>query len=427
VSGALRSVRGRRAGLTVALLLALAATGVAGCGHHAHLEIPGDRIAGTRLTIYVSAPLDGASRYSGKSVLDGAELALTQAHDQIGRYRIVLKPLDDSTAKRGEWDPVQTTINAKLATADRTTIGYIGDYNSGASAVSIPLLNKLEIPQISPASTAVGLTSTAAGAAPGEPEKYYPTKIRTFARVVPNDDIQARAQVALQLQMGCTLTYVVDDGEVDGEDMADSFELVARSKGLDVAGIQAYQRGLASYAPFAASVAQSSPDCVLISGIPETGAIAVTRQIAAALPGARLFGTDGVAESSFTDPAEGGLPLALDSRLLITSPALGPDAAPPARKAFYAAYAKRSGLPQPSAIYGYEAMSLLLNAIERATDHGSRAAIRSKVRDAIFDTHDRRSVLGTYSITSDGDTTITSYGVYRVIDGDLQYWRTIDG
>ena len=89
----------------------------------------------------------------------------------------MLKPLDDSTAQRGEWDPGQTTENARMAIRDSTTIGYLGEFNSGASAVSIPLLNRVGIAQVSPTNTAVGLTSAGAGASPGEPDKYYPTGV----------------------------------------------------------------------------------------------------------------------------------------------------------------------------------------------------------------------------------------------------------
>ncbi len=173
-------------GIVIGLLLA--ASAISGCGSN---DAAANRIHGKALTIYSSVPLHGASRFNAQAVVNGERLALLQARGRVGPYRIVLKPLDDSTPQRGGWDPGQTTVNARIAIQDPTTIGYLGELNSGASAVSIPLLNRLGIPQISPTSTAVGLTSAAAGAAPGEPQKYYPTGIRTFARVVPNDTVQA--------------------------------------------------------------------------------------------------------------------------------------------------------------------------------------------------------------------------------------------
>ena len=206
------------------------------------------------------------------------------------------------------WDPGQTTINARLAVQNKTTIGYLGDLDSGATAVALPLLNRVGIPEISPTSTAVGLTQASPGASPGEPEKYYPTKIRTFARVMPSDSVQARAQVSLQRAAGCRRAFVVDDGEVDGETMATTYQLTARAAGLDVLGVQSFERRATDYRPFAAGIAQTGADCVLISAIADSGAAAVARALAAAMPSAQIFGTDGLAESTFTNPAQGGIP-----------------------------------------------------------------------------------------------------------------------
>jgi branched-chain amino acid transport system substrate-binding protein len=317
-------------------------------------------------------------------------------------------------------------LNAHQAMNDRTTIGYIGEYNSGASAISIPLLNRMGIPQISPTSTAVGLTSNAIGAAPGEPEKYYPTGIRTYARVVPSDAIEATAQVRLQQQAGCNKTFILDDGEFDGDDAEASFQVAARAAHLRLAGVQTFDPRVKDYRPLAAAVAKSGADCVLISAITEDNAVLLTKDIAAAMPTAKIFGTGGLAESTYADPEQGGIPRSLDSRVLITAAPLGPTASPASGQAFYARYQQAHGDPEPYAIFGYEAMSLMLSAIARATDDGTKPAQRSKVRAAIFSTRNRKSVLGTYSIRPDGDTTLRRYGVYRVVGGHLQFWKEID-
>jgi branched-chain amino acid transport system substrate-binding protein len=121
------------------------------------------------------------------------------------------------------------------------------------------------------------------------------------------------------------------------------------------------------------------------------------------------------------------VPLALGSRLVITSPALGEAAYPRAGRAFLANYRRLYGRPEPDAILGYESMRLMLSAIRRATDGGRKPARRSAVVRAIFDTHDRRSVLGTYSIDPRGDTTLKAYGVWRVFDGSLRFWKAMQG
>lgn len=398
--------------------------GLAGCGSGSTTV---NRIHGTRLTIFESVPLNGPSAPDGRAVLNGAQLALDQIGGRIGRYRISVHLLDDSTATAGGWNPGQTEVGARLAAADNTTIGYVGDLDSGASAVSIPLLNREGIAQISPTSSAVGLTSDAPGSSPGEPEKYYPTGARTFARVVPNDLVGAAAQVTLEQELGCTKTLVVDDDEVDGVEFATTFAAAAMNAGLTVVGTQAYEPGAANYTSFAQSMAPKAPDCVLMSALNARSAVLVTEALAAAMPHVQIFAAGSLAESAYTDPGLGGIPASLDRRVLITLAALGARAYPTAGRAFLNRYRLAYGAPPPDAIFGYEAMSLMLDAIGRATDDGRQPALRSKVVAALFHTRNRQSVLGTYSIDSSGDTTLREYGVWRVVDGRLSFWKAISG
>jgi branched-chain amino acid transport system substrate-binding protein len=402
------------------VLLALA---LAGCGRDSLVN----RIHGRRLTIFESVPLDGASEPDGQAVVNAAQLALNRIGGRIGEYRIRIRVLDDATATAGGWDPGQTEADARIAAADKTTIGYIGDLESGASAVSIPLLNHEGIAQISPTSTAVGLTTDAPGSSPGEPDKYYPTGVRTFARVIPNDLVGAAALVDLEQQLGCSRTYVVEDDEVDGVEFATTFQAAAKTGGINIVGTQSYEPGAANYTSFATGVAGSTPDCVVLSALNPTSAVLVTEALGAALPHARIFAGGTLANSAYTNPALGGIPLALDRRVLVTVAALGPRSYPPAGRAFLERYSIAFGPPPADAIFGYEAMSLMLDAIARATGGGDRPAMRSNVVAALFGTHDRASVLGTYSIDRAGDTTLHQYGVWRIVDGRLSFWKAVTG
>jgi branched-chain amino acid transport system substrate-binding protein len=75
------------------------------------------------------------------------------------------------------------------------------------------------------------------------------------------------------------------------------------------------------------------------------------------------------------------------------------------------------------AIYGYEAMKLGLATIAALGPAGND---KLAVLQALFGVTDRRSVLGTYGFDADGDTTLTSYGLYEA-DGDglLVFERTV--
>jgi branched-chain amino acid transport system substrate-binding protein len=380
--------------------------------------------AGKTLTIYSSVPLQGASRASTGDLVDGAKLALEQAGGKAGPFKIKYVSLDDSTAQAGNWTPEATSANARKAAADKSTAVYIGEFNSGASAVSIPILNDAGIPQISPANTAVGLTTNKPGASPGEPQKYYPTGKRTYTRIVPIDTIQGAALVQLMKQNGCTKLAEVNDKEVYGQGIAKNIELAAKSAG----GLQVVMdEGIDPKAPNYRSLAQKAKglgaDCFAFDGVTANNAIQATKDFAAALgPNAKLFGPDGVCESAWVDPKKGGIPLSLDSRTFCTVATLPPDQYPASGQQFFTAFKQKYGVsqPDPYAIYGYEAMSLALDAIKR-----SKTGTRPDILKALFDTKNRQSVLGTYSIDQNGDTTLTDYGAYKVKNGALAFDETI--
>lgn len=406
----------------ILVALALAALALAGCGSAGQ---PAGRIRGTRLTIYFSGPLHGASSVAAQAALSSARLALAAVHDRVGKYRIALRALDDSAPQSDGWDPNQTTLNARFASQDPTTIGYIGEFNSGATAISIPLLNRAGIAQISPGSTAVGLTTAGTGAAPGEPQKYYPLGTRTFARVVPDDAVQSIALVRIQQELGCHSTFVLHDGEVDGEDTALTFVLTAQSTGLRVVGVQAFPRHATDYSSLAIGIARTGADCVVISAIDERSSALLTGAIARALPNATIFATAALADTSYINPAGGGIPASLDARVMLVSPTLDAVGYPPAGQALLGEYSGTSGRPEPSAIFGYAAMQLILRAISRATDGGSKAAERKKVASEIVSTPRIHGVLGTFRIDSAGDTTIKQYGVYRILAGQLSFLEAV--
>jgi branched-chain amino acid transport system substrate-binding protein len=403
------------------VLVAVAAI-VGGCGSG---QRPGNRVRGKVLTIYFSGPTQGASSPAATAALNGARLALAEAHSRVGSYQIRLSALDDATPQSHGWDPNQATLNARLATQDPTTIGYLGDFNSGASAISIPLLNRVGIPQLSPGSTTVGLTTAGTGASPGEPAKYYPTGTRTFARVVPTDADQAATIVQAEQEIGCHSTFVLQDEEFDGEDAALTFLLTAHSAELRVIAVQAFQPQATDYTGLARSVAASGADCVLISAIDENGAARLTEQVAAAVPRATILATNGLADSAYTDPLEGGIPTSLDPRVLVVSATLPPSAYPRTATAMLNAYDRQFGSPEPPALFGYEAMKLMLAAISRATDGGRKPAERSKVLSALFSSRVGDSTLGSFRIDSAGDTTDHRFAVYRLIGGRLVPWAEV--
>jgi branched-chain amino acid transport system substrate-binding protein len=409
----------KRASAVAVLALALVATA---CGEDDPDEPAGQSEART-LTIYSSLPLQGAQRPQTTDMVKGIELALEQAGGKAGDFTVRYESLDDSTAQAGSWTPEATTANARKAAQDDSTAVYIGEFNSGASALSIPILNEAGIPQISPANTAVGLTSDEPGAASGEPDKYYTTGERTYARIVPKDTIQGAALATVMKEDGCTRVQMTNDKEVYGAGLATNIEQSAEAQDLEIIANDAIDKNAPNYRSLASKAADAGADCFIFAGITANNAVQLYKDFEAALPDAKLYGPDGVAEAGFIDPAEGGIPAEVAEKVTLTVATLSPDQYPESGQAFFDAFRDKHDEPNPNpyAIYGYEAMRLALDAIERSGT-GERADILA----ALFETDNRESVLGTYSIDDNGDTTLTDYGVYTVEDGELAFDRTIE-
>jgi branched-chain amino acid transport system substrate-binding protein len=399
----------------------LLAAVVTGCGGGSS---SGGKVSGSTLTIYSSLPLQGASRVQGAATVNGAKLAVKQAGGKVGKYTIKYVSLDDSTAQAGKWDPGQTSTNARKAASDKTTILYIGEFNSGASAISIPILDRAGIGQISPSNTAVGLTSNAAGAEPGEPTKYYPTGKRNYVRVVPKDTVQAAADAAILKSDGCKKPYILNDKEVYGAGLATNAVDALKAQGIPALGNEGWDPKAPNYRSVASSIKAKGVDCVFISGIVNNNAVQLTKDLASAMPTAQILGPDGVCTATYTDPKQGGIPTSLDSRVQCTVATLDPAKYPPEGKAFFSLYKKTypGTTPDPYAIYGYESMSLALDAIKRAGANGND---RQDVINQLFATKNRASVLGTYSINKDGDTSITDYGLYKIVGGQPVFDKVI--
>ncbi|HEY6399467.1 MAG TPA: ABC transporter substrate-binding protein, partial [Solirubrobacteraceae bacterium] len=218
----------KRATGALAALLALAGCGGTGAGS-------ADRAGPPTVDVYSSLPLLGPSSSQGAAILNGIKLALAQANGRAGRWTVDYKSLDDSSAASGGWDPGQTEANAQKAASDPKAVLYIGELDSDASAVSIPVLNEAGIAQISPASTYAGLTTALPGAASGEPMKYDPTGTPTFLRLAPIDSIQGAADLIAMKQAGCQNVAVADDGGLYGSGLAALLQLEKSRYGVTIA------------------------------------------------------------------------------------------------------------------------------------------------------------------------------------------------
>ncbi|MFL5337154.1 MAG: branched-chain amino acid ABC transporter substrate-binding protein [Geminicoccaceae bacterium] len=395
------------------------AIGVTACGSSSD-NGGGGGGGGKKVTIYSSLPLQGTSRPQNLDVIKGMKLALKQNHNKGGECTITYKSLDDATAQAGQWDAGATSANARKAAQDKSAVAYLGEFNSGASAISIPITNEAGLQQISPANTALELTKNPGPGGKGAPEKYYPSGKRTYARVVPADHIQGAAQGDWMKELGVKKLYILNDKQVYGIGVANTTAAAAKRRGIQVLGNEGIDPKAPNYRSLAGKIKSSGADAMFFGGITNNNAAQLFKDVGAALPNAKLFGPDGVAETTFTKD----LPKQVADRTYITVATVNPKDYGPKGQKFFKDFAATYGTknPQPYAIYGYEAMDLALDAMKRA---GSKCGDRQAVIDQVFKTKNKDGVTGTYSIDKDGDVNLSQFGRHLVKNGDLSYNKTV--
>jgi branched-chain amino acid transport system substrate-binding protein len=408
--------------------LALALIAVAGCGG-VGVSTAGT-VSGDQLTIYSSLPLEGPLAPVSREIVDGEKLALAQVGARVHRFRIHFASLNDANPKTGEWAPGETATNAKIAAQDGSTIAYLGDYDSEATAISLPFVNEAGILQVSPASPYVGLTSSL-HAGQDEPERFYQTGKRTFARLMPADPVQAAAQVQLMKRLGVTRVYVIEDQDPFDLPLAAIISEAAKAAGVEVVGEDTIDTTASTeYAEEAHKVTASGAQAVFFSGQPGAGAVALWQQLHAADSALRLLGSSSLAQS--TSDAHGAAtsetPFASQlgaaaTQTYIGTPMLPVALYPPVARRVLGEYREQFHRDGGSyALYGYETMSSVLLAIRRAGSHGND---RKTVIAKFFAIRNRDSVLGRYSIQGDGDATLSRYGVDRIAKGRLVFYRAL--
>jgi branched-chain amino acid transport system substrate-binding protein len=373
-------VLGRSRWLACGATVVLAA-GVAGCAGAATTN---STVTGSTLTIYSSEPAGIAGTPHAQDVLAAEKLALDQAGGQVGHFKIKLN------VAHGD----KTSDNARSAIEDTNTIAYLGELAPGSSADSIGITNGGHgLLEISPTDTAIALTQTSP-VVKDSPGVYYQslkTNGRTFGRVVPASVHEATALVTAIKQLHVTKLYVTDDGGDYGKAIAFEVARDAGSQGVSVV------KG----PPVAANVKSSGAGAVFVGASSEALAAKLFNDVAVGSPKAKLFGASALNDNSFAS----ALSPSAQANTYISSPGFMPgDLTQAGRKFvtdFRAAYGHE---PVPSAIFGYEAMSLVLDVLRRA---GAGANNPSTVVSEFHNTKNRNSDLGTYTISASGDTSLT--------------------
>jgi branched-chain amino acid transport system substrate-binding protein len=390
---------------------------LAGCGG---VGISGaSEATGNQLAIYSSLPLQGPSAPISQEIVNGERLALSQAGGHVGSLKVGYVSLDDANPTTGRLDPGATSTNAKTAAQDTSTIAYLGELGSEATAVSLPLINAGGILQVSPGSPYIGLTSSL-DAGQDEPERFYPSGKRNFARLALGDRAQAVAQAKLARALGVRKLFVLDDQNPFQAPLAQLVAAEAERAGIAIAAHDSIVTTPGSvFTGEVEKITHSGAQAVFFAGGAGPGTVALWRALHRAAPHLVLLGSSAMSGDAFASaigPA--------GANTYLTTPALALSEYPPPATRVLDDYRRQfGGRPGAYALYGFEAMSAVLDAIRRAGSHGND---RQTVIERFFATAGRDSVLGRYSMQADGETTLSRYGVDRIVSGHTQPYRTLE-
>ncbi len=357
-------------------------------------------------------PLQGAGRSQTVEMTKAINFILAQHGYTAGKLTVGYQSCDDATPQAGKWDSGKAAANAQAYAADKSVVGVIGTFNSGAAQIEIPVLNRAAggpVAMVSPANTYVGLTHAGPGTAPGEPGKYYPTGKRNYIRVVAADDFQGAADAILAQRLKRKSVYVLNDKEAYGLGVATNFRNAATKLGIKIAGFEAWDPASSSYEALATKIKRSGADAVFIGGLVCENGGKLVKDLAAGLGSdVQLMAPDGFTPISAVVQGAG----TAAEGLTVSVAGLPNKQLKGAGKAFLAGFGKVIGKePDPYSVYAAQAAEVLLAAIARSD--GSRGSISAE----LFNTKIKNGLLGSFTINKNGDTSSNPVAIYKIKGG----------
>jgi branched-chain amino acid transport system substrate-binding protein len=391
-----------------ALLLAAALTGCLDGGDKGEST----RISGDTLTVYSSLPRHGLTAEAAAAVLAGQRRALRDAGGRVSGRRVRLVALDSSKPDGRGWDPGMVNANAERAKDDPTAIAYLGELDFGGSAVSLPTTNEAGLLQVSPGDGLTSLTRRPPGRPRAGPERFYPTDERSFIRLVPSDLRQAETLLALARRQGARSLAVLDDDEIYGRELAIVLASRARRAGIRVERVAEIRDDSAAVPDRVDELSEVRPGAVVYAGLPGDAYGPLMAALARRLPAVPMLGSAGLRAA----PAPRAAP-----RTVTVLSAVRPAASyPKSGRRLLARLGDGRRPARPEALYGYESMRLVLDAVEQGGPD------RAAVIKAALTPRMRSSVLGRYRVSSLGEVSENRFAAYRFEHGRLVFDRLVE-
>lgn len=368
------------------------------------------------IKIVSSFPRHGSINLAIEPLIKSFKMALDEADYQAGPYNIVYEDWNNAD-EEGRLLVAKELENAQQAALDPDVMVYLGPDPSSAVAIALPILNAANLVMIAPTSTYPGFTKPGTGKS-DEPQKYQLIGQPTFARVIPTDDRQGALAVLWAEQLNVKSVYVLSDGDLYGNQLADLFIASAKAKGLDIKNSdQTFEildlKGV-DFKALAKKIHELKPELVFVGINPSNRAGQLWQDLRAASQEDPfiLMAGDNLTAPPFLDEAgvaaedtyiiTGGIPLSVYKGA--------------AAKWVERYREKYKEEPTFYAIYAYEVMKVALDAIARSGKN------RADIRDAVFSTQNfDKGALDSWSFDSNGDIIPNTMSILQVRDGNFEF------
>jgi branched-chain amino acid transport system substrate-binding protein len=373
-----------------------------------------------KLLVASDLPLSGLGRSRAIQAAKAIGFVLARHGWKAGSYSLAYQSCDDATARAGRWDSRRARANARAYAANPSVVGVIGTFNSGATQIELPILNRAPrgpLAMVSPANTLVGLTHRGPATALGEPRRYYPTGKRNYARLVAANDYQGAADAELARQLGLTKVFLLHDSDDYGVGVAAAFGKAARKLGLTVSGFRAWDPSARSYRLLALAIKRSGAQAVFLGGLLCSNGGKLIKDLRAFLPRIQIMASDGFTPLAAVVKQAG----AAAEGITVSVAGLPISGLPAAGKAFVKAFSKTIGgkQPNPNSVYAAQAAEVLLQAIARSD--GTRAGVtRALLQVRIPD-----GITGDIAFNASGDLTENPVTIYAVRSGKVAILKIV--
>lgn len=350
----------------------------------------GSKADNDTIRIGLAAPISGTQAQYGQAFKNGAELAAAQVNEAGGidgkKVEIVVQ--DD----KGDSNEAVNVANKFVS--DKSILAVVGHFNSSATLATAPVYNKNKIVEISPSSSAPGVTDA------GE---------YTF-RVITTDAFQADYLANWTKELGYGKVALIYEQSDFGLGLLDVYKKSAPANNIDIVAAEAYNPGDKDFSTVLTKIKEKQPEAIFIGGFYNEAAL-IAQQAKKLNLNVDFIGVDSLYSEALLDLGKDSV----EGFKLIGFFFPGGENAEATKFAeqYQAAYNSK---PDTYAAYSYVATSVVLEAIKE------KGADRESIKTYLETLKDYKGATGILSFDENGDV-ITTPSRLTIQDGKFELYK----